>query len=248
MVEIKSASELREMRALGKISSRIINNLVRFTKPGMSTRDIELKAMGLMDKMNVKSAFLGYKGYPSSLCVSVNDELIHGIPKVSKVLESGDLVTIDLGLYNGAVYSDVASSFSLGKTSKLVRDLLKIGKKALGEAIKIIKPLATIGDIGWAIQKFVEKKGFCVVKKFVGHGIGRSLHEPPEIPNFGEPGQGLKLQEGMVLAIEPMVTVGSQGVEVLSDGWTVVSRDKKPCVHFEHTVAVVKKGHCILTQ
>lgn len=248
MVKIKNKAELKQMRRLGKISSQIMNNLIHFAKPGISTKDIEDKALVLMDKMNVKSAFLGYKGYPSSLCASVNNELIHGIPKNAKVLESGDLVTIDLGLYNGTVYSDAAWSFSLGKTSKIVRDLLIVGKKALWEAIKIIKPLATVGDIGWAIQRFVEKKGFCIVKKFVGHGIGRCLHEAPEVPNFGEKGEGLRLQEGMVLAIEPMITVDSPDVEVLSDGWTVISGDKKPCVHFEHTVAVVKRGHCVLTQ
>jgi len=248
MVKIKKPDELKKMRKLGRMSSIVMRNLVRFTKPGISTKDIEHRANYLMEKLKVKPAFLGYKDYPSSVCVSLNEELIHGIPSVAKFLNSGDLVSIDLGLYNGEFYADTAFSFCLGKPLEIVKDLIRVGRGALSRAIKIVRAGATLGDVGWVIQSFVESCSFCVVRKFVGHGIGRDLHEEPEIPNFGRKGEGVRLREGMTLAIEPMITVDSAEVEILEDGWTVVSKDRKPCVHFEHTVAVLKRKAQILTK
>ncbi|MBN2120111.1 MAG: type I methionyl aminopeptidase [Candidatus Omnitrophica bacterium] len=247
MINIKAPQDIIQMRKIGRVASIIMKNLVGFTRGGISTKDIENKANQLMERFNIKSAFLGYKGFPASLCVSLNEELIHGIPSKDKVVESGDLVSIDLGLYNGRFYTDTAYSFCVGRPKGIVKDLLRVGRSALSQAIKTVKPAVTLGDISWTIQNIVESKGFCVVKKFVGHGIGEELHEEPEVPNFGSRGEGVKLQEGMVLAIEPMVTVDSSDVEILSDGWTVISQDRKSCVHFEHTVAVTNKGCRILT-
>ncbi len=247
MVKIKTPQEIKSMRELGKISSFIMKKLIKFIKPGVSTKDVENQANLLMRRFNVESAFLGYKGFPSSICISLNEELIHGIPSEKKILKKKDLISIDLGLYDGHFYSDCAWSFCLGRPPGLIKDLLKAGREALRRAIKVVRPQAKIGDISWAIQNFVEGLGFCVVKKFVGHGVGRDLHEEPEVPNFGKPSQGLELKEGMTLAIEPMLTVKSSEVEVLEDGWTVVSKDRLPCVHFEHTVAVTRRGAWILT-
>ncbi len=247
-MKIKSPDQIKEMRKLGRLTASIMKSLIRFTRPGLSTRDIEDKAGTLIEKSGVKPAFLGYRGYPASICASVNEELIHGIPAEDKILQKADIVSIDFGLYNGRFYSDMTKSFSLGNPSELARRLLKVGRSALRNAIKAVRPDGYLGDIGWTIQNIVESAGFAVVKKFVGHGIGEFLHEEPEIPNFGERSEGVRLKEGMVLAIEPMVTVDSPAVDIRDDGWTVVSRDRKPCVHFEHTVAVAKKGAWVLTQ
>ena len=235
------------MHSLGKIASSLMRSLVRSTQAGISTKDIDDTACFLMDKLGVRSAFLGYKGFPSSVCISLNEELIHGIPREGRMIKKGDLVSIDLGLYNGRFYTDTAYSFSVGRPTKIMKDLIRVARQALSKAIKKVRPLVSLGEISWTIQDFVESHGFCVVKRFVGHGIGSSLHEEPEIPNFGVKGEGPQLQEGMVLAIEPMVTVDSGDVEVLDDGWTVISKDRKSCVHFEHTVAVTARGSQILT-
>ena len=235
------------MRRLGKLASRIMRRLVKATRPGMSTKEIEDVARTLMATFDVRSAFLGYRGFPGEICISLNEELIHGIPREGKLVKDSDVVSIDLGLYNGRFYTDTAYSFAVGRPEKLVKDLLDVGRRALSKAIKTIRPQAALGDVSWAIQDCVESQGFCVVKRFVGHGIGTNLHEEPEVPNFGIKGEGPALKEGMVIAIEPMVTVDSSEVEVLDDGWTVVAKDGKSCVHFEHTVAVTAKGAKILT-
>ncbi|MFC1514528.1 type I methionyl aminopeptidase [Candidatus Omnitrophota bacterium] len=247
MIRIKTPQEIQEMRRLGKTASSVMRTLVRSTRAGVSTKDIENNANALMERLGVRSAFLGYKGFPGSICVSLNEELIHGIPREDRVVKSGDLVSIDLGLYNGRFYTDMAYSFSLGRPAKIVRELIKVTRQALLKAIKVIRPGVTLGDVSATIQNVVEAHGFSVVRRFVGHGIGVHLHEEPEVPNFGIPGDGPKLEPGMVLAIEPMVTVESGDVDVLGDGWTVVSRDRRCCVHFEHTVAVTARGSKILT-
>jgi methionyl aminopeptidase len=247
MVLIKTSEQIKQMRKLGKINSAIMNKLIKFTTAGITSKDIEQKANMLMQAYKVKPAFLGYKGYPASLCVSVNEELIHGIPSEKKVLSGGDLISIDFGLTDGRFYSDMAKSFFLGRVSGITKDILKTGRQALDKAIRIIKPSVRLGDIGWEIENFVKSKGFYTVKRFVGHGIGESLHEEPEVPNFGNKNEGLELKEGMVIAIEPMITMDSSEVEVLDDGWTVVSSNRKLCVHFEHTVAVRRRGAEILT-
>jgi methionyl aminopeptidase len=210
MIKIKSPEEIAQMQRLGKIASSVLRNLIKTTSAGISTKDIEENARLLIDKFKVRSAFLGYKGFPGLLCVSLNEELIHGIPSPGRIVKKGDLVSLDLGLYNGSFFTDTAYSFSVGKPSRIAQELLSVGRKALAKAIKMIRPKVFLGDVSWTIQNFVESQGFCVVK-------------------------------------QPMVTVESSEVEILDDGWTVVSKDRKPCVHFEHTVAVTRGGARILT-
>jgi len=247
MIIIKTDKDLSVMRDLGKKTAVVLDALVSFAKAGHSTKDIEDKATAVMAELGVKPAFLGCYGFPGSLCISVNEELIHGIPRTSKIIADGDIVSIDLGLKSRGWFSDMATTFPVGNVDALKTDLLKVGEQALAEAIAAVRPGATIGDISWAIQSYVEQKGYKVVKKFVGHGIGRKLHEDPEIPNFGSPRKGPVLKQGMTLAIEPMITASHEDVYVAKDDWTVIAKDGKPCVHFEHTVAVTASGAEILT-
>ncbi len=187
-------------------------------------------------------------GYPASLCVSVNEEVIHGIPSDKKVIQEGDLVSIDLGIKYKELFVDTAYTYIAGRGSKAAKKLVKASLRSLYEGIKRAKPQATVGDIGSAVQNFVEKQGFGVVRQFVGHGIGRKLHQYPEVPNFGLPGEGDKLEVGMAIAIEPMVTAGSFNVAIAGDGWTAKTRDGSLSAHFEHTVVITKKGPLILTR
>ncbi len=247
MIKIKSSEEIKEMRSVGKMTAQIFKEMRKFVRPGVSTKDIDNKITERISRMGVKPAFLGYQGFPASACISLNNELIHGIPSAKKIVQQGDLISIDLGLYNGRFYSDATDSFCVGKCPPLAVKLIRIGRKVLGRAVRLIRPGIKVGDISSLIENFVESSGFCVVKKFVGHGIGRELHEEPEIPNFGTKNSGPELKEGMVLAIEPMITVSSDAVEILDNGWTVVSKDNKLCIHFEHSVAVTAKGYKILT-
>ena len=247
MIIIKTDKDLSVMRDLGKKTAGVLDALVAFTKAGHTTKDIEDKANALMESLGVKPAFLGCYGFPGSLCISVNEELIHGIPRATKVIADGDIVSIDMGLKSRGWFSDMATTFPVGNTDALKTDMLHVGREALARAIAAVRPGATIGDVSWAIQSYVEQKGYQVVKKFVGHGIGRKLHEEPEIPNFGAPGKGPKLRKGMTLAIEPMITASDDDVYIAKDDWTVIAKDGKPCVHFEHTVAVTDTGAEILT-
>lgn len=247
MITCKKPQDIAIMRELGSKTAAIVSALIDYTKAGHSTKDIENFVNELMRKMDVSPAFLGCYGFPGSLCISVNEELIHGIPNKDKILVSGDIVSIDFGLKGSGYFSDMAYTFPVGEVDSLKSELMKVGKEALDVAIKTVRPNATVGDIGFAVQSYVESKGYCVVKKFVGHGIGTDLHEEPEIPNFGNKNEGPVLKEGMTLAIEPMITVDSDDVEIAADGWTVVAVDNKPCVHFEHTVVVTSDGVEILT-
>jgi len=244
-----SDDELILMRKLGEIASKFLRELKKFIHPNITTQEIEdYFLLFLKDYPDVKPAFKGYQGFPASLCVSVNEEVIHGIPSKKRVIKEGDLVSVDLGMERDGLFIDTTMTYPVGKTSKLGRRLIKIGKLALREGIKKVKLGLRIGDISYAIQNFVEKRGFSVVREFVGHGIGRKLHLPPAVPNFGEKGQGEVLKRGMVLAIEPMITAGSFEVEVLNDGWTVRTKDNSLSCHFEHTVAVTKRGPWVLTE
>ncbi len=236
------------MRRAGKIAGAILKKLSQFAAPGKTTSEIDLYAETLIKKYQASAAFKGYQGFPATVCVSLNEELIHGIPNAERYLTETDLVSIDLGIKYQGYYADTACSFYIGHTPPLlIKNLLEIGKGALQRALKVVRDGTTIGDIGFAIQDYVEKNNFCVVRKFVGHGIGTTLHEEPEVYNFGNKGEGTVLRTGMTIAIEPMITVDSPDVEILPDHWTVVSKDRKPCVHFEHTVLVAKKNCVVLT-
>jgi methionyl aminopeptidase len=213
----------------------------------MTTKDVDDAAEKLIRRHNVLPAFKGYRGFPGCTCISVNEEVVHGIPG-SKVLKDGDLVSLDVGIIHDDYYSDTAVTVGIGKIDPIRQKLLDVTRESLYKGIAQAKPNNHLSDISAAVQQHVEKNGFSVVRNFVGHGIGRQLHEEPEIPNFGAPHQGPVLKEGMVFAIEPMVNMGGYHTKTLQDGWTVVTEDGKPSAHFEHTIVITGKGPEILTQ
>jgi methionyl aminopeptidase len=246
MIPLKSEQELVLMRQGGKILAGILESLSKSIRSGISTLEIDRIAEDLMRQAKVESAFKGYKGYPACICISVNEEIVHGIPS-QRLLKDKDIVSLDIGIYHQGYFTDAATTVSIGKIDRSSKRLIDVTKRALSEGIKKAKPGNRLTDISYSIQNYVEKNGFSVVREFVGHGIGRSLHEEPEIPNFGRPGEGPILKNGMVLAIEPMVNMGSWESEILDNGWTAVTKDRLASAHFEHTVAITSKGNEILT-
>jgi methionyl aminopeptidase len=247
-IELKSPSEIEKMRIAGKAAAEILEGLKSFIKPGISTKDIDVEVYKRTRSFNMKPAFLGYGGFPASACVSVNDELVHGIPNDSRVLSSGDIVTVDIGTIYEGYYSDTAYTFPVGKINNSAKKLLQVTEDSLYIAIEQVKPGNRLGDVSYAVQNYAEGFGFSIVREYCGHGVGRHLHEEPNVPNFGKPGTGIRLVEGMTFAVEPMVNFGKRHVDVLSNQWTVVTRDGSLCAHFEHTVAVTKDGCEILTK
>ncbi len=254
MVIIKTEKEIEKMKKGGLILAEILEKLKKAAKPGFSTTRLELMARDLIKEKNAEPAFLGYqnkknqKPFPTALCLSLNYELVHTPSFPNRILKEGDLVSIDCGIKYQGLFTDMAITFGLGKISPVAKKLIKVTRKSLELAIKKIKAGIFWGDVAETIQKFIEKNGFSVIRNLTGHGIGRKLHEEPSLPNFGQAGQGTKLEEGMTLAIEPMVAVGSYEIETLSDGWTVVTKDRSLCAHFENTVLVTKKGAIVLTK
>jgi methionyl aminopeptidase len=246
-IRIKTPEEIDILRKAGKILASVIQELQRSLKSGMTTKEVDEKAEKLIRQHNVLPAFKGYRGFPGCVCISVNEEVVHGIPG-PKVLKDGDLVSLDVGIIHDDYYSDTAVTVGIGKISDLHQKLLDVTRESLYKGIAQAKPNNHLSDISAAVQEHVEKNRFSVVRNFVGHGIGRQLHEEPEIPNFGAPHQGPVLKEGMVFAIEPMVNLGEHPTKILKDGWTVVTEDGKPSAHFEHTIAITSKGPEILTQ
>jgi len=235
------------MRAAGRLVGQVLTALAAVVAPGVTTADLDAIAEGLIVDAGAIPAFKGYHGYPATICASVNDEVIHGIPSGKRVLEAGDVVSIDVGAALGGYYGDSAVTLPVGLVSEEAARLLRVTDESLYKAIDAVKPGGRVSDIGHAVQKHVEANGFSVVREFVGHGIGQAMHEEPQVPNYGEPGRGPRLAEGMVLAIEPMVNAGKAAVRVLSDGWTAITRDRSLSAHFEHTVAVTADGPWILT-
>ena len=248
-VILKSAREVEHMRRAGKVVRQVLDTVRDAVKPGATTLDLENAAEAKMNELGAKAAFKGYHGFPCVLCTSVNQEVVHGIPSKSRVLKEGDIVSIDCGAIVDGFYGDAAITVPVGKKIDIkTKRLLEATQASLQAAIEAVKPGATLGDIGAAVQELVEAEGFSVVRDFVGHGIGTRMHEDPQVPNFGERGRGMKLREGMVIAIEPMVNAGKPGVEVLKDGWTAVTEDGSMSAHFEHTVAVTATGAMVLTE
>ena len=248
-IMIKTPQEIEKMRRSGQVVREVLEHVRQFVKPGASTQDLENAAVGKIRELGAKAAFKGYRGYPCVLCTSVNEEVVHGIPSAERVLRDGDIVSIDTGVILDGYYGDSAITVAVGqKVAPRTQRLLAVTQASLESAIREIKPGATLGDVGAAVQEVVEAEGFSVVREFVGHGIGTRLHEDPQVPNYGRRGQGQKLREGMVIAIEPMVNAGKPDVQVLSDGWTAVTQDGSLSAHFEHTVAVTAEGAVILTQ
>jgi methionyl aminopeptidase len=246
-VRVKSPQEIDILRKAGKILSLLIKQLKGSLTAGMTTKDIDAEAFALMQQYGVKPAFKGYRGYPASTCISVNEEVVHGIPN-QRIVRKGDLVSIDVGIICDDYYSDTAVTVGLGPINPVNQKLLEVTEAALYKGIEQARAGAHLSDISHAVQTYVEMHGFSVVRDFVGHGIGKQLHEDPEIPNYGPPHQGPVLKEGMVFAIEPMVNTGTYRTKTLNDGWTVVTEDGKPSAHFEHCIAITANGAEILTR
>ncbi len=245
----KSPKEIEKMRRSGQMVRQVLNHVKALVVPGATTMDLEKAAEKLIADLGAKPAFKGYYGYPCVLCTSINEEIVHGIPSDKRVMNAGDIVSIDCGVVFDGYYGDAAITVPVGDSlSTELKKLLKVTEESLYKGIEQVKIGNTIGHVGAAIQKHVEAAGFSVVREFVGHGIGTKLHEAPQIPNFGKKGQGAELTEGMVLAIEPMVNSGRPEAKVLGDKWTAVTVDGSYSAHFEHCVAVTKQGPAILTQ
>jgi len=247
MVMIKSAEEVEKLRKSNYIVAEVLEGLRELIKPGITTRKLDVYAEETTKKRGAVPAFKGYMGYPASLCVSVNSEVVHGIPSET-VLKEGDIISMDFGVLYKGYYGDSAITVPVGKVSSVAVKLMKITDEALYKGINEAKAGNRLGDISAAVQDHVEGAGFSIVRDFVGHGIGRSLHEDPQIPNYGLRGRGIELKNGMVFAIEPMVNEGTFKVKVLKDGWTVVTSDGKLSAHFEHTVAITENGPMILSR
>jgi methionyl aminopeptidase len=246
-IVIKTAKEVEKMRRAGGIVREVLHAVRAMVKPGATTLDLERVAETMIEEAGAKPAFKGYHGFPCVLCTSLNDQVVHGIPSAKTVLREGDILSVDCGAVIDGYYGDSAITIPVGKVAAGAQRLLDITQGSLERAIETVRPGATLGDVGAAVQEMVEAEGFSVVKEFVGHGIGTHMHEDPQIPNFGQRGRGVRLREGMVLAIEPMVNAGGDAVRVLKDGWTAVTEDGSLSAHFEHTVAVTKDGAAILT-
>ncbi|MFV0437014.1 MAG: type I methionyl aminopeptidase [Desulfopila sp.] len=244
---LKTDDEIQIMLEANQIVAETLSMLIKVTEPGLTTLDLDRQAEELCHKRGGEPAFKGYRGFPGSLCVSVNEEVVHGIPSRKRKLKNGDILSVDFGVKFKGYYGDSAVTIAVGKIDAEKQRLLDVTEQSLERAIGQVVIGHRIGDISRAVQEYVEGEGFSVVRQFVGHGIGTALHEGPEIPNFYQDQPSPKLQAGMVLAIEPMVNMGTYRVKVLRDGWTVITADRKPSAHFEHTVAVTEQGPRVLT-
>jgi len=245
---IKSAAEIEKMRISGIALRKVHDAVKSAVRVGATTMDLERAAAAKVEELGVKAAFLGYHGYPAVLCTSVNNEVIHGIPNDKRVLHEGDVVSVDCGVIVDGYYSDAAVTHPVGKISASAEKLLRVTEASLYAAIDKALVGGRLFDISNAVQTVCEAEGYGVVREFVGHGIGKSMHEDPQVPNYGDAGKGPRLKAGMVLAIEPMINIGSAEVKVLEDGWTAITVDGSISAHFEHTVAITKDGPVILTR
>ena len=247
MITLKSESELKLMRTSGKIVGRVLVELGKKIRPGVTTQELDKFTYEFFKKNDCVPAFLGYHGYPATICTSVNDQVVHGIPN-KRVLEEGDIVGVDVGAFFQGYCGDSARTFAVGKVSKEIQKLLEVTFESLNKGIEQCVVGKRVSDIGYAVQSYVEAQGFTVVKDYVGHGIGQAMHEEPQVPNYGQPHQGPRIVEGMCLALEPMVNMGGDEVKVLEDGWTVVTKDGKFSAHFEDTIAILADGPENLTR
>jgi methionyl aminopeptidase len=248
VIVLKSPREIALMRRGGHILADVIDHLRETVTPGISTLEIDEDVEAFINARGAQSAFKGYRGFPATVCISINDEVVHGIPSAHRRVKEGDIVGLDLGCIVEGYYADCAVTLALGDIPPRVQELLDATRESLERAVGECVPGRRLSDVSHAVQSHVEARGFSVVRAFVGHGIGRALHEEPQVPNFGDPGRGPLLTPGMVLAIEPMVTMGSWEVKILDDGWTAVTRDGSLAAHFEHTIAVMEHGPEVLTR
>ncbi len=247
-IMIKTPQEIEKMRISGQALRQVHNAVAPHVVPGASTMDLEKIAVKVIAELGAVAAFKGYHGFPSALCTSINDEVVHGMPSANRILAEGDIVSIDCGVIIDGFYSDAAVTYPVGEVSCETRKLLEVTLSSLERAIERCQVGGRLFDISAAVQELCEAEGFGVVREFVGHGIGRSMHEDPQVPNFGDRGKGPRLKAGMVLAIEPMINAGAPDVHVLKDGWTAVTNDGGYSAHFEHTVALTKDGPQVLTR
>lgn len=246
MIIYKSEEEIQSMKRSNQIVAKILVELGQMIRPGIQTKDLDEYAERRTREMNALPAFKGYRGYPASLCTSINEEIVHGIPS-SRTLRSGDIISLDFGVVCDGFYGDAAVTYPVGEITPRAEKLIATARESFIKGAAKVKAGNRISDISYAIQSHVESQGFSVIRSFVGHGIGFSLHEEPQVPNFGTPGRGPKLRPGMVLAIEPMIAIGSWEVEILSDNWTAVTKDRSLSAHYEHTIALTKNGVEILS-
>lgn len=246
MISIRTAEEIEKLRASNIIVSKTLAELGKIIKPGVTTNELDKVAEDFIRSHNAEPGFLGYQGFPKSICASINEEVVHGIPS-EKILHNGDIIAIDVGVLLEGYYGDSAYTFSVGEISDEKRTLLEITRQSVFEGIKAAKAGNRTGDIGYAIQEYCEKAGYSVVRELVGHGLGTSLHEAPEVPNYGKRGRGAKLQEGMVICIEPMINMGKKFVIQENDGWTIKTKDLAPSAHFELALAIGKEEADVLS-
>jgi methionyl aminopeptidase len=247
LITLKTREEIEKIRKACLIVAEVLERLRDEVKPGVTTWDLNRLSEELAWKKKSKPAFKGYRGYPYALCTSINEEIVHGMPSKKRVLKEGDIISLDFGVVVDGFYGDAAITVPVGKISEKAEKLCRVTKEALYRGIAEARPGNRLSDISHAIQSHAEKEGFSVVREFVGHGIGRFLHESPQIPNYGPPGRGIRLKPGMVFAIEPMINEGTYQIEILADGWTAVTKDRKLSAHFEHTIAITSKGPEILS-
>jgi methionyl aminopeptidase len=247
MVILKLPDEIEKARASNRIVAEVLSKLREKVKPGVKTKELDKFAEEIAEKRGAKPAFKGYRGYPHSLCISINEVVVHGMPS-ERVLEEGDIVSLDFGVFYQGFFGDSAITLPVGKVTEKASRLMQVTEQSLYAGIKQAKNGNRLGDISAAVQTVVEDAGYSVVRDFVGHGIGKNLHEEPQIPNFGQKGRGIELKRGMILAIEPMVNEGKYNVQILLDGWTVVTRDGSLSAHFEHSIAIMDDGPDILSK
>ncbi|HDS09651.1 MAG TPA: type I methionyl aminopeptidase, partial [Firmicutes bacterium] len=247
-INLKNSEEVEKIREAGQIASEVLDLVIELAHPGVSTLELDRLAETEIRKRGAIPAFKGYNGFPGTLCISIDEEVVHGIPSKKRLLESGQILSLDIGVGLKGFFSDMAKSVAVGNLSEEKLSLVRVTEEALFRGIRKAFPGNRLFDISYEVQSYVESHGFSVVRDYVGHGIGREIHEEPQVPNFGMPGLGPVLQEGLVICIEPMVNIGTYEVEVGENGWTVLTKDRKPSAHFEHTIYVSSTGPKILTQ
>jgi methionyl aminopeptidase len=245
-IRLKTPAEIKKLREAGRVVAEVLDLISENVRPGVTTRKLDNLAAAHFKRRKARAAFLGYQGFPASICVSIDNEVVHGIPSERK-LEEGQIVSVDVGSVVDGYYGDSARSFAVGEIDDNAKELLEVTREALNRGIAACTVGNRLGDLSAAIQSYAEGKGFSIVRDLVGHGIGTRMHEEPQVPNFGESGTGINLEEGLVLAIEPMINAGKYQVRMLSDGWTIVTDDGSLSAHFEHTVAITSNGPEILT-
>lgn len=247
MIQLKNSAQIKDMQEAGRITGEALLCAREHVREGVSTYELDKVIRDYIERAGAKPSFLGYGGFPASACISINDEVIHGIPSKKRILQNGDIVKIDVGAFYRGFHGDSARTIAVGNVSASAQKLIEVTRNSFFEGVKALEVGNRIGDIGSAIQSYVEGNGFSVVKRYIGHGIGHNLHESPDVPNFGTAGRGTRLLAGMVLAIEPMVNVGTEDVREMNDGWTVKTRDGLLSAHYENTVALTSEGPMILT-